>query len=97
MTYVGVTLAVIVAVVAVWLAVRRTFGTLRAGDFFKVAIPRTVDKPLSMGTRLDCASALKKAGVPRAEIDRLLQGELDQQLVDLYWQHKDVPSAKVVS
>ena len=88
MTYAGIAVAVVVAIIAIAVRVRRSFGTPRAGDFFKVAIPKTVDKPLSMGTRLDCASALLKAGVPRAEIDRLIKGELDQELVDLYWQHR---------
>jgi hypothetical protein len=61
----------------------------KVGDFVKVEIPRTLGAPLAMGTRLDCAAALKKAGVPREEIAPLVDGRHDQELLDRYWQVKD--------
>jgi hypothetical protein len=79
------------------LRVKARLGRMRAGDFIKVAIPRTVDRPLAVGTRLDAAHALKKAGVPMAEVRRLSDGAHEQELVDRYWQIKDLPRAKVVN
>ena len=47
------------------------------------------EAPLAMGTRLDCASVLKKAGVPRDELGKLIDGNHDQELLDRYWKLMD--------
>ena len=65
---------------------------MRAGDFTKVAIPRTADEPLAMGTRLDIAAALKKRGHKVDELRPLLDGAHDQELLDRYWKAMDQPS-----
>lgn len=78
---------VIIAITAVIMSLRiwRALRGKGAGDFLKVAIPRTVDKPLSMGTRLDIAAALKKHGAKPVDLRPLLDGAHDQELLDRYW------------
>ena len=80
---------VVIAVVSIAFAVLRVRtklgGEFRAGDFFKTTIPRTLDRPLAMGTRLDIAAALKKRGTTREELKPLLDGNHDQELLDRYW------------
>jgi hypothetical protein len=90
--YAVIGIAVVVGGLALF-TLRR--GGLRAGDFIKVAIPRTADKPLAMGTRLDIAAALKKRGTNAAELRPLLDGAHDQELLDRYWKEMDLPEAKV--
>ena len=62
---------------------------LRAGDLVRVAIPRTAERPLATGTRLDVAAALEKAGESRAEVSALLQAGDDAELLRRYWRIKD--------
>jgi len=81
-----------VAAIGGWLKLRaRMGGSVRLGDFVKVPIPRTLDRPLATGTRLDIAAALKKAGTPPAELRPLLDGEHDAELLERYWKLKDAP------
>jgi len=75
--YLGIGAGVVVLVLLIW--------KMPKGDLWKVAIPRTVQGQLAMGTRIDVAAALKKRGVPREEIDRLFDGAHDQELLDRYW------------
>jgi hypothetical protein len=95
--WIAIGAAAVVAALAMIVRVRRTMGPLRAGDFWKVDVPRTVDRPLAMGTRLDAAAALKKSGVPADELRVLIDGDHDQELVDRYWRAKELAAAKVVS
>ena len=89
-------IAIVVGGLLLVLKLRRAFPDgLRGGDFFKVEIPRTVDKPLAMGTRLDIAAALKKRGHKPDDLRPLLDGAHDQELLDRYWKEKDLPEAKV--
>ena len=84
-----VVVVVVIAVVSIAFAVLRVRakldGEFRAGDFFKTSIPRTLERPLAMGTRLDIAAALKKRGMAREEIKQLLDRNNDQELLDRYW------------
>lgn len=59
-------LVALVPLILVALRFKQAFpGGLEKGDFLRVAVPRTdEDGPLAMGTRLDVAASLKKAGVP---------------------------------
>jgi hypothetical protein len=84
---VSIALAAVIVTIKIWLAVRGK----GAGDFFKVAIPRTLDKPLAMGTRLDIAAALKKHGTQVDELRPLLDGAHDQELLDRYWNALEPP------
>jgi hypothetical protein len=88
----SILIGAIVAGVAIGLVLLRwtiRYGAPRAGDFVKVAIPRMLDKPLAMGTRLDIAAALKKAGTRREELAPLCDGAHDRELLDRYWAMKD--------
>jgi hypothetical protein len=88
--YLAVGLIFVVNIVILVLRARAKLGgSVRAGDFFKVDIPRKAEAPLAMGTRLDCASVLKKAGVPRDELGKLIDGNHDQELLDRYWKLMD--------
>lgn len=79
-------IAIPLGLVVLFLMVRRAFpGGLKAGDFFSVAIPKSANPPLAMGTRLDVMAALKKRGVAEDEIRRLGDGSHDQELLDRYW------------
>jgi hypothetical protein len=86
----GITIA-LVALIIILKVRRATRGGL--GDFMKVAIPRTIDKPLAMGTRLDAAAALKKRGYKLDQLRPLIDGGRDQELVDLYWKEADLATA----
>ena len=59
---------------------------MKTGDLWKVKIPRTLDKPLAMGTRLDIAAALAKDGVSKDEIRTLTDGAHDRELLARYWE-----------
>jgi hypothetical protein len=79
-------------VIRIWLAALLgviVFGgvlaRMKKGDLFRVAIPRTLDKPLAMGTRLDIAAALAQDGVSRDEIRTLVDGAHDRELLARYW------------
>ena len=88
----GMTIALLALII--FLKFRRlTRGGL--GDFIKIAIPRMVDKPLAMGTRLDDAAALKKRGYPLDQLRPLIDGGRDQELVDLYWKEADLGTAAI--
>jgi hypothetical protein len=78
------------------LKVMRGMRGMRAGDFVKVKIPRTVDRPLAMGTRLDIAAALTKRGHKAETVRPLIDGDHDQALLDAYWQELDLAKATVV-
>jgi hypothetical protein len=94
--YLLVGLALTFGAVFLVLRIRRAFPDgFRAGDFVKVAIPRTADSPLAMGTRLDVAAALKKRGHAPADLRPLLDGRHDQELLDRYWKEMDMPQATV--
>src|SRR5262245_11540303 len=67
------------------LRARAQLRRLRRGDLVKVTIPRTLAGPLSTGTRLDAGAALKKSGMSTLEVRALLDGDHDQELLDLYW------------
>lgn len=96
MEYALIGIAVVVGGLVLVLKLRRAFPDgLRGGDFIKGAIPRTADKPLAMGTRLDVAAALKKRGHKADELRPLLDGAHDQELLDRYWKETDLPEAKV--
>jgi hypothetical protein len=69
---------------------------IRAGDFVKVKIPRTLERPLAMGTRLDAVAALKKRGYTPDTLRPLLDGNHDQELLDAYWEEIDLAKATVV-
>jgi hypothetical protein len=84
-----VAFACLVGVVAIVVGWRRTYGPMRMGDFFKVEIPRTLDKPLAIGTRMDIAAALEKGGATREELATLCDGAHDRELLDRYWAMKD--------
>ena len=59
---------------------------LKKGDFFRVSVPRTDEAgPLAMGTRLDVAASLKKAGVPMEQ----LRTWIDAALLEHYWELHD--------
>jgi hypothetical protein len=76
--------------------VMRSMKGVRAGDFVKVKIPRTLERPLAMGTRLDMAAALKKRGYKPEALRPLLDGKHDQELLDAYWKELDLAKATVV-
>ena len=76
---------VLLTAIILGLRARARLKGLRAGDLVRVPIPRTLDQPLAMGTRLDIAAALKRAGIARDEIRPLLDGDHDQELLDRYW------------
>lgn len=76
--------------------VMRGMKGMRAGDFVKVKIPRTLEKPLAMGTRLDAAAALTKRGYKPDTLRPLLDGHHDQELLDAYWKELDLAQATVV-
>lgn len=76
---------VLVNALVLMLRARRRLRGLRTGDLVKVPIPRTLERPLAMGTRLDIAAELKKRGVPLDELRPLLDGNHDQELLDRYW------------
>lgn len=84
-----IALAIVIVIGLTLLKWTRRHGAPRAGDFFKVAIPRTLDRPLAMGTRMDVAAVLKKAGVPTAEIRGLIDGAHDEELLARYWAIRD--------
>ena len=75
----------LVSMLVMGLSIRR----MRMGDLIKVEIPRRLGDPLATGTRMDCAAALNKAGVPREEVARLVDGAHDQDLLDRYWAVRD--------
>ncbi len=82
--------AVVLGGLVVFLKVRRAFPDgVRAGDFVKVGIPRTADRPLAMGTRMDIAAALKKRGDSPGDLRSLIDGTRDQELLDRYWAASD--------
>jgi hypothetical protein len=85
MSYLVIAIAIGLAVLVFVMRARAKLGPLRAGDFMKVAIPRSLDGPLAMGTRLDIAAALKKRGTSPTELRPLLDGNHDQELLDRYW------------
>ena len=85
MSYIIIAIAIALAALLFVARMRAKLGPIRAGDFVKVAIPRTLERPLAMGTRLDIAAALKKRGVPPDELRPLLDGNHDQELLDRYW------------
>lgn len=85
MVYVIVVLLMAALIGARLLVARQRLGGFHAGDFVKVAIPRTVDRPLAMGTRLDIAEALRSRGIAVEELRPLLDGKHDQELCDRYW------------
>ena len=61
-------------------------GGLKKGDFLRVDVPRTdEDGPLAMGTRLDVAASLKKAGVPMDQIRTWIDRKDDAALLERYW------------
>ena len=80
---------VFVAVALFALRARARLRGMRAGDLVKVAIPRQLDAPLAMGTRLDIGAALKKAGTSMDEVRPLLDRQQDQELLDRYWKLSD--------
>jgi hypothetical protein len=90
-----VELALVSVVALLGLALVLKLRHLRRGDFVRVAIPRTADRPLAMGTRLDVAAALKKRGHGADELRPLLDGAHDQELLDRYWKEQDIPRAIV--
>jgi hypothetical protein len=71
------------------LRARARLRGMRAGDLFKVEVPRQLARPLAMGTRIDIGAVLKKAGTPAAEIRPLLDGQHDRELLDRYWALRD--------
>jgi hypothetical protein len=83
---------VVLNVVIFALRTRSRMRGMQTGDFIKVSIPRTADGPLAMGTRLDIAAALIKAGTPRAELRPLIESHDDQALLDRYWAMIDAGS-----
>jgi hypothetical protein len=78
--------AVLVASLVIAIKVFRVGSTMNAGDLMRVEIPR--EGPLAMGTRLDVAAALKKAGEDPAELQALIRAEDDEELLRRYWTWK---------
>ena len=71
-------------------------GGLKKGDFLSVAVPRTdEDGPLAMGTRLDVAASLKKAGVPMDQIRTWIDAKNDAALLARYWELHDAAEPRV--
>ena len=67
----------------------------KLGDFVSVKVPRNLDDgPLAMGTRLDVAAALAKAGVPRHEVRGLIDTRNDAALLARYWALHDTDTAQ---
>ena len=65
-------------------------GGLKKGDFLRVSVPRTdEDGPLAMGTRLDVAASLKKAGVPMDQLRTWIDAKDDAALLERYWELHD--------
>jgi hypothetical protein len=58
-----------------------------AKDLGGGAIPR--EGPLPMGTRLEVAEALKKAGVSMAELRPIIDARDDEELLRRYWEMKE--------
>lgn len=55
-----------------------------------VRVPRTdEDGPLAMGTRLDVAASLKKAGVSRDQLRTWIDARDDAALLARYWELHD--------
>ena len=60
---------------------------LQKGDFLRVEVPRTAEAgPLAMGTRLDVAASLKKAGVPMDQLRAWIDAKDDAALLERYWE-----------
>jgi hypothetical protein len=66
---------------------KRILGPMKLGDFVSVPIPRS--GPLAMGTRLEVAEALKKAGASQAEVRALIDARDDEELLRRYWELRD--------
>ena len=86
MTWVVVLVVVLTALLIVVKVLRAT-GSMEAGDLVRVPIPRS--GPLAMGTRLDVAAALKKAGESTTDLSALVEARDDNELLRRYWELKD--------
>jgi hypothetical protein len=93
---VGVGFPIAFAVAVGLLVVFKVMRGMRAGDLVKVKIPRTLERPLAMGTRLDAAAALGKRGYTAETLRPLIDGNHDQELLDAYWKEIDLAKATVV-
>jgi hypothetical protein len=82
-----IVVGVALAVLGFALKVARTVGPMKLGDLASVPIPRS--GPLAMGTRLEVAAALKKAGATQAEVRALIETGNDEELLRRYWELKD--------
>lgn len=84
-------LVAVIPVVVLALRFKQAFpGGLKKGDFLRVSVPRTAeDGPLAMGTRLDVAASLKKAGVPMEQIRTWIDTQDDAALLERYWELHD--------
>jgi hypothetical protein len=82
---------VLLAALTLLLKLRGAFPDgVKAGDFWKVEVPRTLqDGPLAMGTRLDIGALLKKSGVPLDVVRGLIDAGNDAELLRRYWALRD--------
>jgi hypothetical protein len=75
------------AIVALALTVKVVRMVGLAGDLVSVPIPRS--GPLKIGTRIEVAAALKKAGANMADLGPLIDAHDDEELLRRYWELKD--------
>jgi hypothetical protein len=93
MSYVLIGIFTAIGLALIALKARRLLPGAKLGDFVRVPIPRsTSGRSLAMGTRLDVAAALKKAGTPPDELRRLIDARDDDELLRRYWAHHDAQS-----